>query len=48
MDNFFKLPPDEIENKSFEIITQELSEKGIQLKPEEEMVIKRAIHIGGL
>ncbi|HAQ40978.1 MAG TPA: precorrin-8X methylmutase [Clostridiales bacterium] len=44
MDNFFKLPPDEIENKSFEIITQELSEKGIQLKPEEEMVIKRAIH----
>lgn len=44
MDNFFKLPPEEIENKSFEIITQELSEKGIQLNPEEEMVIKRAIH----
>ena len=36
--------PGQIEAKSFEIIGQELQEMGIRLKPEEELVIKRAIH----
>lgn len=36
--------PDEIENRSFEIISEELKEKNIVLKAEQEMVIKRVIH----
>ncbi|MDD3367879.1 MAG: precorrin-8X methylmutase [Lachnospiraceae bacterium] len=36
--------PEEIEKRSFAIITEELSEKGICLDPENEMVIKRVIH----
>ena len=36
--------PGQIEAKSFEIIGQELQEMGIRLKPEEELVIKRALH----
>mgnify|MGYP000025631086 CR=1 FL=1 len=36
--------PGDIERRSFEIIQEELSLQGIHLKPENEMVIKRAIH----
>ena len=36
--------PNEIEKRSFEIITKELEERGITLEKENEMVIKRAIH----
>lgn len=36
--------PEEIEKKSFSIIDGELSERGIQLPAEEEMVTKRVIH----
>lgn len=39
----FVLPGD-IEKRSFEIISQELSERGIELDPETEPVVKRAIH----
>ena len=38
------LLPEEIEKRSFEIISEELSQRGIKLPPEEEMVIKRVIH----
>ncbi len=36
--------PDEIEKRSFELISMELKEKGIVLPKENELVIKRAIH----
>ena len=36
--------PEEIEKRSFEIISEELSQRGIELPPEEEMIIKRVIH----
>lgn len=36
--------PEEIEAKSFEIITEELAKMGIQLSPENDYIIKRAIH----
>lgn len=36
--------PEEIEKRSFEIISAELREKGITLPKEEEMVTKRVIH----
>ncbi len=36
--------PEEIEKRSFEIITKELSEKGIVLPKDRELIIKRAIH----
>ncbi len=36
--------PNEIEKRSFEIITEELQEKNIVLQKEQEMVIKRVIH----
>ena len=36
--------PSEIERRSFELIDQELKSMGIRLKPEQEPVIKRAIH----
>ena len=36
--------PQEIEKRSFEIITQELKEKGIVLPEEQAFIIKRAIH----
>ena len=36
--------PGDIERRSFEIIQEELSLQGIHLEPENEMVIKRAIH----
>lgn len=36
--------PGEIEKRSFEIIGQELAERGIVLSPEEEPVTKRVIH----
>lgn len=38
------LPPEEIEKKSFEIITEELIKRGIHLPEEEELITKRAIH----
>ena len=36
--------PSDIEKRSFEIIGEELSAQGRQLEPENELVIKRAIH----
>lgn len=36
--------PADIERRSFEIITQELEEQGIQIPKEQEMVTKRVIH----
>lgn len=36
--------PEEIEKRSFEIITEELAKKGISLPPEEAMITKRVIH----
>ena len=41
---FERLGPAEIEKRSFEIITEELDEKGIVLDKETEPVIKRCIH----
>ena len=38
------LLPEEIENKSFEIITEELRKRGITLPDEEEIITKRVIH----
>lgn len=38
------LLPEEIEKRSFEIIGEELKERGIFLPPEQEMVTKRVIH----
>lgn len=38
------LLPEEIEKRSFQIITEELSERGIVLSPEQEMITKRVIH----
>lgn len=38
------LRPEEIEKRSFEIISQELAMRGIRLPREEEMVTKRVIH----
>lgn len=36
--------PEEIEKRSFEIISEELLQRGIELPAEEEMIIKRVIH----
>ena len=38
------LPPEEIEKRSFEIITEELTKRGISLPKEEELITKRVIH----
>ena len=38
------LRPEEIEKKSFEIISETLNEKGIVLPKDQEMVTKRVIH----
>lgn len=38
------IKPEEIEKKSFEIISYELNSNNIILEPENEMIIKRAIH----
>ncbi len=38
------LGPEEIEKRSFEIISEELRERGIRLPSEEEMITKRVIH----
>lgn len=38
------LLPDEIEKRSFEIITEELKKRGISLPAEQEMITKRVIH----
>ena len=39
-----KVLPSEIEKRSFEIITEELTQSGIVLDPEKAPVIKRCIH----
>ena len=38
------LPPEDIEKRSFEIITEELIKRGINLPKEEELITKRVIH----
>lgn len=38
------LPPEEIERRSFEIITEELLKRNIRLPEEEEFITKRVIH----
>ena len=38
------LPPEEIEKRSFEIITKELIKRNISLPKEEELITKRVIH----
>ena len=38
------LPPEEIEKRSFEIITEELLKRNISLPKEEEFITKRVIH----
>lgn len=44
MEKIEKLLPQEIEKRSFEMITEELAEKGILLPREEAMITKRVIH----
>ena len=39
-----QLLPEEIERRSFEIISKELEEQGIELSKDEEMITKRVIH----
>ena len=38
------IKPEDIEKRSFEIISEELKDKGIILDPINELVIKRVIH----
>lgn len=38
------LPPEEIEKRSFEIITEELIKRGLNIPKEEELITKRVIH----
>lgn len=42
--NIEHLLPNEIEKRSFEIISKELKEQGIELPKDEEMITKRVIH----
>ncbi len=42
--NIEYLPPEDIEKRSFEIITEELIKRGINLPKEEELITKRVIH----
>ncbi|MGN0298493.1 MAG: precorrin-8X methylmutase [Lachnospiraceae bacterium] len=44
IDGIEYLKPNEIEHRSFEMIAQELSERGIVLEKENEAVMKRVIH----
>lgn len=44
LDNIEHLHPEEIEKRSFEIISEELKNHGIVLPKEQEMITKRAIH----
>jgi precorrin-8X/cobalt-precorrin-8 methylmutase len=44
MHNIEFVLPEEIEKRSFEIISRELKKKNLLLPPEQEMVIKRVIH----
>ena len=44
MENIEYIRPQDIEKRSFAIITKELEEKGITIPKEQEMVTKRAIH----
>lgn len=44
LDEIEHLRPEEIEKKSFEIISRELENRGITLPQEEEMITKRVIH----
>ena len=44
MENIEYVRPQDIEKRSFAIISKELEEKGIVLPKEQELVTKRAIH----
>lgn len=44
LENIERLLPEEIEKRSFEIISEELKQRGIDLPEEEAMVTKRVIH----
>lgn len=44
LDKLQHVRPADIEARSFEIISAELAEKGVVLDPENELVVKRAIH----
>lgn len=44
MNRIEQLLPEEIEQRSFEIISEELERRGITLLPEQEMITKRVIH----
>ena len=44
LDNIEHLLPEEIEKRSFEIISEELKQRGIDLPEEEAMITKRVIH----
>ncbi|MDO4293768.1 MAG: precorrin-8X methylmutase [Eubacteriales bacterium] len=44
MDRIERLLPEEIERRSFEIISAELEERGIVLAPDQERITKRVIH----
>ena len=44
MDRIERLLPEDIERRSFEIISEELDRRGIRLSAEEEMITKRVIH----
>ena len=44
MDQIEFVLPEDIERKSFDIITEELKEQNITLIPEQELIIKRVIH----
>ena len=44
LENIERLLPEEIEKRSFEIISEELKQRGIDLPKEEAMITKRVIH----
>ena len=44
LENIERLLPEEIEKRSFEIISEELKQRGIDLPEEEAMITKRVIH----
>ncbi len=44
MDHIEFVLPEEIEKRSFAIISEELEKKNITIRPEQEMVVKRVIH----
>ena len=44
LESIERLLPEEIEKRSFEIISEELKQRGIDLPEEEAMITKRVIH----